>query len=64
MDSRVSGTQGPGSRASGRSGGGFNDLMDVPDLANPLNSYLAIDNMKKGLDPEENKNTKVTLELL
>jgi len=42
------------------------DLMDVPDLLDedPLNSYRALDNLKRGLDPEEGKNTKVTLELL
>ena len=47
-------------------------LMDVPDMdlqgliMNPLDpdSYLAHKNMADGLDPEENKNQKVTLELL
>lgn len=35
-------------------------------LINPLdaNSYWVLDNMRRGLDPNENKNTKVTLELL
>jgi hypothetical protein len=46
--------------------------MEVPSLLvdgvniNPLdaNSYRVLENMKRGLDPEANKNTKVTMELL
>jgi len=35
-------------------------------MINPLdaNSYRVLDNYWRGLDPNENKNTKVTLELL
>lgn len=35
-------------------------------MINPFdaNSYRVLDNMRRGLDPNENKNTKVTLELL
>lgn len=46
------------------------DLMNVPDphynplLDDPMNSYRVLNNVKNGLDPEENRNTKVTLELL
>lgn len=48
------------------------DLMHIPMLTidgvpiNPLdaNSYRVLDNLKRGLDPEENKNIKVTLDLL
>ena len=50
----------------------LDDLMHVPMLnidghmINPFdaNSYRVLDNMRRGLDPNENKNTKVTLELL
>lgn len=49
------------------------DLMNIPPMfhidgmsVNPFdaNSYRVLDNLKRGIDPEENKNTKVTLELL
>ena len=47
--------------------------MEIPPVfhvdgmpLNPFdaNSYRVLDNMRRGVDPEENKNTKVTMELL
>ena len=71
-------SQGSGKHSDGRLPSPHDDpaLMGLEDFAmdglpldpfgldDPLNSYRVQNNLKQGMDPEENKNTKVTLDLL